>query len=480
MRSLIIQLVITVFFTGFLTALSGQYNVDIEIENYENDTLIVGYFYGEKQLVRDTLYAQKKGHFVLSGADTLHNGAYILMTFPDKQFIQFHVNEAEKHFSLMYDYNDKANIYFEGSQDNKAFHDYISLVTQLRPKAEILRDTIRALREKERDTKQFENELRELDLRISAKQEKILVDIPESITAKIIKSNIDIEVPEFMDVENQEMAKYRYYKSHYFDNIDLADPESLYLGVLSPRVDAYLERLTAKHPDSIARSLDTLLAKMAPAPDTYRYYLSTFLNKYGQAKIVGYDAVYVHLADNYYKNGKAPWISAENLAKLTDNADKIRPTLIGNIGADLVLYGEDGQTKIKMSEMDYEYLILLFWAPDCGHCTKSLPKFVDFNERWKESGVKILAICTKHQDKTENCWKAVKEKDMLGFVNAADQYHRSKFKLHYNVSKTPKLFILDKTREIIMKDLGADQLDEVMISILKADGKEDLIPIESK
>ena len=68
---------------------------------------------------------------------------------------------------------------------------------------------------------------------------------------------------------------------------------------------------------------------------------------------------------------------------------------------------------------------------------------------------------------------------MLGFINGADQYHQSRFKFKYNVSSTPKVYILNKDREILMKNIGSDQLEKVMIEILKREKREILIPAEA-
>ena len=124
---------------------------------------------------------------------------------------------------------------------------------------------------------------------------------------------------------------------------------------------------------------------MEPAPETFKFYLSHFLNEYAASKIVGFDAVYVHLVDKYYANGKADWVEQDNLDKIVKRANDIRPTLIGKIGADLTVYSQD-DTPITISELDYEYLILLFWKPDCGHCKKAMPDYVKFNEKWSSKG----------------------------------------------------------------------------------------------
>ena len=457
-------------------SLSAQYDIDIDIKNYDNDTLIVGYYYADKQLVQDTLYAIQPGKFEFAGEDTLSAGIYILLTAPDKEFIQFNVNEDNKVFSISYDYNNKVDITYTDSQDNSNFQNYISHLNEMRPEAEMLRDTITALEEKGKVATSFKSELEKIDNEVAEYQKNILTSYPNSITAKVLKANNDVELPEFPDTKEGQLERYLYYKAHFFDNLDLSDPLSMNLGIIQPKIDTYLDRLTSNYPDSIIVSLDYLLEKMQPAEKTYQYYLGTFLSKYGNSKIIGYDAIYVYLIDNYYAVGKTPWVSEDNLIKIIDNANKIRPSLIGKIGADIKVYEEDEVTPISISSIDYEYLVLLFWAPNCPHCTKMMPSVVEFNEKWKDKGIKTFAICTKHQDKTKSCWESLEEKNMLGFINAADKLHRSRFKLKYNVSSTPKIFILNKDREILLKNLGAEHLEGAMLEILKNDNREDLIP----
>lgn len=470
--------------TVVLAPLDAQYNIDIKVNNYDNDTLIVGYLFAEKQLVKDTLIKTNKGKFKFTGQDTLKNGVYILLTSPDQQYIQFHINDGENKFSIEYDYEDKSKLKFKGSKSNSAFQKYLDLVMQERPKAVILRDTIKALKGLEDQPKakidKFEKELDVMDKLILKSQNQLIKADPNSVAALILKGSKEIEVPSFEGEDNPEKKKFDYYKAHFFDNIDLGHPTSMNIGLINPKIETYLSKLTSNHPDSIMTSLDYLLKGMAPASDTYRYYLSNFLNSYARSRIVGYDALYVHLADNYYSKEKSPWVNDETLTKIKKKSDGIRPSLIGKIGGDLTVYAEDGKTPITLSEIDYEYLILIFWAPDCGHCTKMMPKFVEINDRWKETPVKTFAICTKHQDKTASCWEKLEDKNMLGFINGADKYHRSKFKVKYNVVATPRVYILDKDRKILMKGIGANQLEEVLIEVLNAEKRQDIIPKAAK
>jgi thiol-disulfide isomerase/thioredoxin len=452
----------------FCIRANSQNKIVFNIDNYENDTLIIGNYLLDKQLVQDTLFANEEDQFVLQ--DSLHEGVYLVLTLPDNQFLQFLVNNDEPEFTMHFDYADKSNIRFEGSEDNTAFQYFVDFINEKRPLSDSLRVQISNSNETDIDVSGIQERLALLNAQLKAVQDSLIEVNPDFLSTIMIKANKEIVMPEFEATEDGRLAQYYYFKKHYFDYIDLKDPRALRSPFYFHRVNYYVDKLTPKSPDSIAQSIDSLLHWMGEDSEAYKYYLSHFLNSYAQTKIVGLDAVYVHIVDNYYGKGKAPWVEEENMLKILDRAAKLRPVLLGEIGEDIQVFQKDG-TPVSISDIDYKYLVLLFWAPDCGHCKKSMPDFVDFNERYKDLGIKTFAICTKYRDKVKGCWESVEEKNMSGFINGADEFNRSNFKLKYYVDSTPKVYILDKDRKIIMKNIGGNQLDAVFEQILSREEK---------
>ena len=455
----------------------GQHNIEFKFKDYQNDTLVVGYYLGDKQLVHDTLMAEKPGKFVMKGDSTLNQGFYLLLTLPEHKIVQFLIDDDQE-FSMETSMKSLEVTKFKGSTDNNLFSEYVAFLAEQRPKADLLRQKIDSLAQDDPMRTALMSELDVFDQEVEAKQNEITAKYPNTMTAMLIKSNTGVDFPEFEgDEQERKIQTWKYYKKHYFDHIDLGNPLALRTPFLDKRVKYYMKNLTPNQPDSLIKSMDYLLEKMQPAPETFRFYLSTFLNEYIQSKIVGFDKVYVHIAEKYYAQGLAPWLDEETTTTIVENAMDIKPVLIGETAQDIQVYLPD-ETPIKISDIDYEYLVILFWAPDCGHCKKSMPSIVEFYDEYKDQGVKLLAICTKHKDKTASCWDPIDEKNMTGFINAADTNHRSQFKIKYNVKTTPKIFILDPDRKILMKNIGGEQLGDVMKELMRRAEEEKNSAIE--
>ena len=48
-----------------------------------------------------------------------------------------------------------------------------------------------------------------------------------------------------------------------------------------------------------------------------------------------------------------------------------------------------------MHNLNADYLLLLFWDPDCGHCEKEIPKLKEFYDEYKEKyNLEIFSVCS--------------------------------------------------------------------------------------
>ncbi|WP_235295707.1 redoxin domain-containing protein [Portibacter marinus] len=449
---------------------SDQRSITITSPNYDKEYVILGYYYGDRQLVLDTVKRNDKNEFAYQSEGALDEGVYLLLLSPNNRFIQFLVNKGEGNLDIQVDTADLAKPIIKNSPDNQLFLDYIAFLNEKGRENEKLASDINAAKEAGESTAVLEEKRKTLDQQVKDYQRNIIENHPETVTSKLISSTLDVTMPEFTGSDEEVKSKqYYYYKSHYFDNIDLSNAIYLRTPFLHNKIDNYINKLTPQVPDSINVALTTLLDMMEPAEETYKFYLSYFLNTYARSKVVGQDGVYVYLVDNYYAKGKADWVEDDQLQKIIAEANKIKPTLIGKQAQDITVYRRD-KTPISLSDIDSKYLILYFWAPDCGHCKKATPHVIDYYNKVKDSlDIEVLAVCTKLRDKEPDCWEGVDEKGMDLWINASDANHLSRFKIKYNVQQTPSIFILNEDREIVMKKIGAEYLDEVMQEIVRID-----------
>lgn len=487
------------FLTFFCLLIGAQlfaakgYEIKVSIDGFTEKEAYLGYHYGDKQYISDTTTVTN-GKFEFSGNEPLDGGMYLIVLPPNNDVIQILINEGDQHLSVktkIGQLNEALQI--SGSKDNTLFNNYTRFLNrEMRPLADSISQALAAERENGKDEtkiKSLENQLKSINEQVVDYQNNLIKDNPKSLTAAIVKANLQVKTPEF-EGDQAAFKRWQYTKHHFFDNIDLADPRFLKSPVVFGKVDYYMNKLIAQHPDSIKVAVDYILDKTKKNEDSFKFFLIHFLNTYSRSKMMGMDAVFVHVAEKYYATGQAPWTPEENLEKIVDKARKLKPLLIGKVAPDITCELLDVDATLKMKDheniharfkttgtqslhgIDAKYTVLFIWAPDCGHCKKSMPKMIEFYDEFKDRGVEVFAVCSKFVNGLPECAEFMdKNRGMLNWINVVDPYHKSKYKILYDVESTPQVYILDEKKEIILKRVGAEQISEVMEDVLKQDTK---------
>ncbi|MFK7807874.1 MAG: redoxin family protein [Saprospiraceae bacterium] len=461
-------------FAFTLSNVSAQegYKIDVEVKNFPEKEAYLAYYYGDKPYIKDTVVVDPNGRFTFQGEESLDGGIYLIVLPPDNQFVQIFISEGEQRFSVKADNVDlNGSIEVEGSPDNKLFYDYMAFLSgKIKEKERLMGEKEKA---DEAGKKAVDEKLEQMDVAVKAYHNNIITKHPKTLTAAFVSNRVDPELPEFEGTDEEiQIARWHYVKDHYFDNFDMTDERLVHAPFFFQRVNQYIEKLTVQHPDSLTKGIDTILKQVQPAEETFKFYLVHFLNKYAKSKIVGMDAVYVHLVENYYEKGLAPWTEKEQLDKIIKNGKTLKPILIGKTAPNISVQKED-KTPISLHDVKSDFTVMIFWAPDCGHCKKSMPKLIEFYDKFKDRSVEIFAVCSKVTDKVPECWKFIDEReDMKQWINVVDPYLKSRYKQIYDVRTTPQIFVLDENKKILSKRIGVEQLEDVLEKMIELKAKE--------
>jgi thiol-disulfide isomerase/thioredoxin len=165
-------------------------------------------------------------------------------------------------------------------------------------------------------------------------------------------------------------------------------------------------------------------------------------------------AVYIYKAvlPNYTEQCENPEITA-TLAKLEQLQVGAKvPDILFDKGN---FYSDTKQLPAKLSEINKDKILLVFWASWCSHCQQQIPKL--FETLKKYPNVQVVSI-SLDMDKGE--WKKfIKENGLSKWLNYCDgEGWKSQIVNAYNVHSTPTMFVLDKDKKIIAKPVLPEQL----------------------
>jgi thiol-disulfide isomerase/thioredoxin len=462
------------------------HSISITLKGYPNKMFYLGYYFGDKQYLRDSAVTDAKGKMIFKDSKTLEGGVYLIATADKSLLFDFIV--TEQHFSLETDTNGIIeNMKVTNSPENVTFFEYTKFTSTVGRKASILEPKIKAAKEnknkEEEDKLMSEYKLLMSDL--NAERKRILETNPTFLISKIFKMMQEIDVPEAPKNEKGDIIdsnfQYQYYKTHYFDNFDFSDERITRTPTFFPKFETYMLKIVPQIPDSIIVGSDLMLKQASKGKENFKFCLFWTTNHYEASQYMGMDAVFVHLIDNYYAKGKAYWVDSLLIWKMKDKCDKLRNNLIGVKAKNLSMLDTNNRYH-ALYNMDSKYTLVMFWNATCGHCKEEMPKVVEaYNELNKDVIEKNLALSKiKTKDKigpnllplrfdvfsvslTESVddWKKYLIEQKLPWkLNVYDPLNETNFRQLYDVYSTPVLYILDNNKKVIAKRIAANQIKE--------------------
>ena len=453
--------------TGISSKASAEgYEIKIKVKGLKDTTCFLANFYGKNQYYKDTAKVDGNGNMVFEGREELDEGLYTLV-IANQKIIDFLV--VEQAFSIETDTIDYlANLKIKGSRENELFFEYIAYLNAQQKLSEPYQEKLKSKKEKVKNEAQ--EALNQLDRNVKSFQATFVEKNKGTFAANFVNGMREIEVPDPPKNEDGSIDstfQYRYYKSHFFDYLEFSDARLLRTPIYHNLVSKYIQQLTVQYPDSLVKEIDYVVNKARENYDLFQYTVSWITNTYEKSKIMGMDAIFVHMAEKYYLSDDVGWIDSTQRAKIQERYEKTKPLLIGKTAPNIILADTAQATWYNLHQLQAEYTILYIWSPTCGHCKKVTPKMHDLFLKYKDKGVNVFAVSTEYENEE---WIPYVKKNNLSWINVSDspkypnniKDHPNNFRSNYDVFSTPKIYLLDKDKKIIAKKLEDEQLDDLL------------------
>ncbi|MCL1973851.1 MAG: TlpA family protein disulfide reductase [Bacteroidetes bacterium] len=220
--------------------------------------------------------------------------------------------------------------------------------------------------------------------------------------------------------------------------------------------DRYFTQALPPLPDSVIVDVDQILER-CPSPEVKNRCGSLLLQYFITSPIMGMENVAVHIAKKYI-DGELHADNEELEQYLHTYVAFNEPSLIGKTAPELSLPDPNG-CLVSLKELEADYTILLFYDKDCAVCSEQMPLIRQVYEKYQSRKIAVYAVYT--QDNME-AWLRYIADLPAEWIHVWDPDFSSGFHKLYNVTGTPRIFLMDSHKTIIGRELDAHLLDLIL------------------
>jgi thiol-disulfide isomerase/thioredoxin len=448
----------------------------VHIKGLAGGECLLANHYGDQQFIQDTAKVDANGWMEFRDTAAMPGGIY-LVVLPGKKYFELVLTDNQK-FTVETDTVDMVkNMKITGNKENEYFYEYLNYLSAQQVKAEATQNLIKVTHSKD-SIAMLQKKVSAVDSIVkNYKRAYYKTKHPETFMAEVLAAmdepdNIPYsQFPVGPDGKIDSAYNYWHFRNHYWDGMTFSDDRMMRTPVYHNKMKFYLEKLIPGHPDSIIAACDWLIEKTRPSKELFKYTVYYCTYTYETSKIMGYDAIFVHIVDKYYKTNQVWWLKDEQVKKIIDRSNQVTYTLLGHTAVNMAFADTSGKIRTLQS-INAKYTTVVFWDPTCSHCKKEIPILKAYYDSLHAAGIsfEVYAIVSESD---LGLWKAYIKEHKLNWVNVAakDPKELANAKFYYDVYSTPTIYLLDEKKVIIGKRLDGEGVKNFLNHRIEQDKK---------
>lgn len=344
-----------------------------------------------------------------------------------------------------------------GSDDNQAFFENLKFERVGSPKFDAINKQLQGAPKDSELYNSLKSQMTVLTDERKAHLDDLFSRYPNTLFTSFKKAGQEPSLREDKPADQQVF----YYQQDFWNDVDWSDRRLLRTPVINNKVKRYFEKLTQQNQDSIFSSARRLVDQLLPYPEYYMFIANWVVMTYEPTKTTLMDPEFVHvkMIQRYFTQERAFWSDSLEVFALQQRAGEMAQSLIGDIGPNVISKDLQGNTHTLM-DSKADYVIVYMFSPSCEHCQEQTPLLVEwYNKNKDKADVYAIALDTNIDDPNELA-NYIKKTNMP-FPCVWDPTNRSIYAKYY-VDITPEIYVLNKERRIVGKNLKVFQIDTII------------------
>ncbi len=495
MKKILLSLSLLSIITNVSAQASQGHDIRVNFKNCKDTVMYLAFYQFDKSYLADTCKKVVKGQVVFKGKNSLEKGVYYLVSQDKARYFDFFVSDANQKMTMSTDTADLVkNLKCTSHKENDDFFNYIRFITAKNKEYGEVRSKTKGMNAKDSAAFMLEKG-KVLNETVIAFENSFLEQHKGTFVADVVGLKMEKEAKDIPKASNgrpDSLYIYNYYKNHYWDGINWQDDGIMRTPFFADRLKKYFNNVIIQHPDTVCNEIDRVMSKTKAGTMMQKLLIAHFLFTSESSKLMGFDKVFVHVIDKYIRSGMAKEVyDAATIEKIKERGDILKPLLLGSQAPDLLMIDTIGhkqiakmgfdtvktsagatklyydnaqnlaQTFVNLYGVKTDYLALVFWDVDCGHCKTEIPKLLEEYHALKKEGIdlKVVSVYTQHDYEK---WRKYIIENKLDWINVYDGVHVNNIKEKYDIYSTPVIYVLNKDKRIKAKRIGTEQLKDII------------------